>query len=362
MIAGLCLAALLLPGCVQYYPSAALPAQPPPQPPPYPPGYAAQQTAQAPSIAPANGLDQLLAPIALYPDPLVALILPASTVPSDISAAEAFLVQYGDVTRVDGQPWDPSVRSLAHYPALIQWLADNPGWTQAVGRAFLASPQQVMASIQRLRTQAVARGLLVSTAQQQVYSDYGEIEILPGQPDSIYVPAYDAEVLYSADFTYGFEGPFIDFGPPFAVGPWLSFCMDWRSSDVWANGWGALHAGGAWHETHVDLRRIPPGMHTWQRPSRAPGPAPAGAPRQIGIPAPRPLRGAASGQARPGSPAPAGAAKQQAAQQPRERAPEAPAARPSEHAAKPAPAAHAEPAHESAHAQAAAPAPEPKKD
>ena len=99
-------------------------------------------------------------PIALYPDPLLALILPASTVPGDISAASAYLVQYGDMTRIDSQPWDPSVRALAHYPAIVTWMAENIEWTQAVGSAFLSSPAEVMASIQRLRARALASGAL----------------------------------------------------------------------------------------------------------------------------------------------------------------------------------------------------------
>jgi hypothetical protein len=285
------LAGLLAQACVQYNPVAAYP--PPPQSPPY----AAQNAGEPPSgpaaqyRSPASTLDQLLEPIALYPDPLIALILPAATAPSDVSAAAAYLVQYGDMTRIDSQPWDQSVRSLSHYPAVITWMADNLAWTQTLGAAFLSSPAEVTESIQRLRARAMAAGALASTPQQLVTSEDGGIEILPGQPDSIYVPAYDIDVVYSDEPYYGYGGPFIDFGAPCPVGPWLTYCLDWRDHGVWVGGWGAWHGPGGWHRPHFGRNRAPPGFQPWHPRARSPRPRPPG-PRVNPVPHPRPMRGA----------------------------------------------------------------------
>ncbi|HSY53393.1 MAG TPA: DUF3300 domain-containing protein, partial [Opitutaceae bacterium] len=162
---------------------------------------------QAPDYAPED-LDQLLAPIALYPDPLIALILPASTVPSDVTLAAGYLNENGDPAQIDNQGWDASVKALAHYPDVIKWMAANLEWTQAVGDAFVQQPADVMKSIQQLRARARAAGTLVDTAQQQVVmDDDGNISIVPAQPEIIYVPEYDPDAVY------------VEGGPPLAYGP-----------------------------------------------------------------------------------------------------------------------------------------------
>ena len=120
-------------------------------------------------------LDQLLGPIALYPDPLVALILPASTVPSDLAQAANYLSANGDPAGIDAQPWDLSVKGLAHYPQAVDWMNSNLDWTEALGAAFAQQPADVMKSIQQLRTQAWASGALVSTPQQTVVFEGDEI-------------------------------------------------------------------------------------------------------------------------------------------------------------------------------------------
>src|SRR5580693_6264083 len=108
-------------------------------------------------------LDQMVGPIALYPDPLIALILPASTVPSDLSAAAQYLASNGDPSQVDAQSWDQSVKGLAHYPDVLKWMNDNISWTQTLGAAFAMQPADVMKSIQQLRAEAQAAGTLVNT-------------------------------------------------------------------------------------------------------------------------------------------------------------------------------------------------------
>ena len=247
---------------------------------------------QAPS-SPANPTDQLLGPIALYPDPLLAIILPASTVPADISAASAYLVQYGDPTRLDGQPWDPSVRALAHYPAILTWMAENIEWTEALGHAFLSSPPDVMASIQRLRARAVASGALVSTPQQRVMNVGKNIEILPAQPDSIYAPAYNPDAVYADESGTGLDGPLIDYGAALPVGLWLSYCFDWGGNSIWVGGWDAWRGPGGWRYPHFGGGHGPPGTRPWHPSGHHPGSSPPNRDRHgESIPLPRPMAGA----------------------------------------------------------------------
>src|SRR5271166_3886399 len=290
-------AALITSSCVQNYSAAAYP--PAPQMPPSSAVYVEttgpQPVAQegAPAGIPSGVLDRLLGPIALYPDPLLALILAASTAPADVSAASAYLVQYADMTRIDSQPWDPSVRALARYPAIVSWMADNIEWTRAVGAAFLASPAEVMRSIQRLRARALAAGALKSTPQQQVVVEDNTIEILPAQPESVYAPAYDAGAAYSDEPNAGYGGPSEDFGPALPAGPWLSYGLDWVGCSVWVGDLGAWHGPDGWHHTHEHGRHGPPGSHQWK--PRAPGPGaaqPAPGWRRQSVPLPRPGTGA----------------------------------------------------------------------
>ena len=124
-------------------------------------------------------LDQLLGPIALYPDPLIAQILPAATFPTQIVLADRYVSGGGDPDQLDQQPWDASVQALARYPDVLKWMDDNLNWTTELGQAFLNQQQDVMNSIQRLRTSAYNLGNLQSTPQQQVIDDGGYIEIVP---------------------------------------------------------------------------------------------------------------------------------------------------------------------------------------
>src|ERR1051326_500733 len=178
----------------------------------------------------AEQLDQLLGPIALYPDALIALILPASTVPSDVVLAARYL-NGGDPSRVDEQPWDDSVRALAHYPDLVKWMDENLRWTQQVGEAFLDQPAEVMKSVQHLRAEARAAGTLVDTIQQQVVVESDTISIVPTQPDVIYVPYYDPEVVYVRHDRY--SGPFFSFSIGYPTGFWLGYNVDWGHRRLW---------------------------------------------------------------------------------------------------------------------------------
>ena len=187
-------------------------------------------------------LDQLLGPIALYPDPLIAEILPASTLPTQIVMADRYVSGGGDPGAIDQQPWDPSVQGLAHYPSVLSWMDQNLNWTTELGQAFLNQQQDVMDSIQRLRASAQNLGNLQSTPQQQVTDDGGTIEILPADPDEVYVPDYQpAEVYYQGG--YG-----LTFGVGFPIGIWLNGDFDWHNHHLIT--WDRDHPrpGDWWHE------------------------------------------------------------------------------------------------------------------
>jgi hypothetical protein len=180
-------------------------------------------------------LDQLLAPIALYPDPLVALILPASTFPDQIASAAQYTASNGDPAGIDSQPWDASVKGLAHYPDVLKWMNDNIDWTRTLGAAFAMQPSDVMKSVQQLRAKAKAAGTLVDTPQQQVVMDGDDIRIVPAQDNTIYVPEYDPSVVY--DVPEGDEGPYVTFDAGYPVGAWLGFDLDWDNFGVWYGPW-----------------------------------------------------------------------------------------------------------------------------
>jgi hypothetical protein len=185
---------------------------------------------------PAAQLDQLLGPIALYPDPLIAEILPASTLPTQIVVADRYVSGGGDPNQIGQQPWDASVQAMARYPSVLKWMDDNLNWTTQVGQAFLTQQSDVMASIQRLRAEASKLGNLQSSPQQQVISDGSDIEIVPADSQVIYVPVYQPDQVYY-DAAYG--SPFITFGIGCPFGAWMDYDCDWGDGNLifWGNGY-----------------------------------------------------------------------------------------------------------------------------
>ncbi len=186
----------------------------------------------------ADELNELLGPIALYPDPLISLVLPATTVPSDIVLADRFVVSGGDPDSLDDKPWDASVKALTRYPDTLKWLDDNLDWTTQVGDAFTNQPDDVMNAIQALRAKAKAVGNLADTPEQTVVADDNSIRIVPAQPDYIYAPRYNPDVIY--DQPAPPDDPPIYFSQPYAVGPWLGYDFDWRHHHLY---WGEWHRG-----------------------------------------------------------------------------------------------------------------------
>jgi hypothetical protein len=179
-------------------------------------------------------LDQLLGPIALYPDPLIAQILPASTSAAQVVLADRYVINGGDPDQIDQQPWETSVQALARYPHVLKWMDDNLNWTTELGQAFLNQQQDVMDSIQRLRASAQNLGNLVSTPQQQVVMEDGSIEILPVDQQMIYVPEYAPDTVY---YQSSYGAPFITFGIGFPIGGWLDGDFDWHQHHlvVWSH-------------------------------------------------------------------------------------------------------------------------------
>lgn len=269
----------------------ALPASPYAQP---EPGPEAAAPAQALS---AQDLEQLLAPIALYPDTLLAQILTASTYPAQVAVADQWLQQmraqgYGSPDQIaasaDAQTsWDPSVKALTAFPDVLDMMDHNLEWTTALGNAYYNQPQDVMQTVQVLRDRAEQAGNLQSTPQEQVTDDQGYIEVAPPNPEAVYVPTYDPWAVYGAPIApypgfafFGALGNFfgpapVEYGLCFALDAferfpfgWFSWGFDWighsvmfgragyftRSASV--RDWGLPHGGprayGGWGERRRD--------------------------------------------------------------------------------------------------------------
>ncbi len=213
-------------------------------------------------------LDNLLAPVALYPDPLLAQILPASTYPSEVADEAAWLRGGGNISSIDEQNWAESVRAIAHYPDVLYMMANNIAWTADLGDAFMNQPEDVTNSIQRLRSEARQTGNLVSTPQQEVIIDGNYIQIVPAQPQYIYVPAYDPLNVYVQTWTPGMT-PFITFGSGLVIGDWLSMDFDWHRHHVFYHGWnrpGWVNQSRPFvHITNVYMNRSRPYINqTWR--------------------------------------------------------------------------------------------------
>ncbi|BET65627.1 hypothetical protein ASA1KI_05450 [Opitutales bacterium ASA1] len=182
-------------------------------------------------------LDELLGPLALYPDSLVALVLPASTFPADLVLAARFLEEDRTTEEIDAQPWEDSVKALAHFPDVVRWLDVSLAWTKQVGDAFLAQPEAVMDAVQRLRARAYAAGTLKTTAEQSVTREGQVIRIAPADPRVIYVPQYETEVVYVDRPVVVYRDPPVRFVVSYHTGWWLTHDCDWRARRIWHSDW-----------------------------------------------------------------------------------------------------------------------------
>ncbi len=230
----------------------------------------------------AEQLEQLLAPLALYPDALIALILPASTAPADlVLAARQVRETAGDRSQIEHRAWDESVKSLTHYPEVLQWLDDNLEWTKQVGEAFATQPVEVMQAIQRLRARARAAGALVDTPQHQVLTEAEVIRIVPAQPEIIYVPHYDPSLVFLPEPVW-YGRPPVSFSFGLAVGSWLAFDCDWRRHTIWVGDRHRRWTGHDWRRPVVPIPTFGPGYarHPHVKPWRPTSP-PARPPRTL---------------------------------------------------------------------------------
>src|ERR1700728_4328033 len=212
------------------------------------------QTAPAPAYAKQTPeqLQQLVAPIALYPDSLVAQILAAATFPEQVVEADRWVQNHPDLKgdalgqAVDQQPWDPSVKALTGFPTVLGNMDKNISWTSSLGDAYYNQQQDVMDAVQAMRKKAEAAGNLKSTQQQTVTDDpYGAVDIAPADPAVVYVPAYDPWLVYGYPVPIWpgwYEYPGIWFG-----GPYLSFGLGFGIGWYGGFGWGWGHWGFDWH-------------------------------------------------------------------------------------------------------------------
>ncbi len=196
-------------------------------------------------------LQQLVAPIALYPDSLVAQILAASTFPEQVVQADRWVQAHPDLKgddlgqAVDQQPWDPSVKALAAFPSVLGNMDKNLSWTSSLGDAYYNQQQDVMDAVQVMRQRAQQAGTLKTTPQQTVTTQGSTIIVEPASPDVVYVPAYDPWLVYGGPI-----GPWPGWYPYPGIwygGPYLSFGIGFGIGFFGGFGWGWPHWGFDWY-------------------------------------------------------------------------------------------------------------------
>jgi len=221
--------------------------------------------------------DQLLAPIALYPDQLLSQVLIAATYPLEVVEAARFARQNPDLQgealdqALETKSWDPSVKSLTAFPQVLAMMDEGLDWMQRLGDAFLADEQRVMDTVQSLRRRAQAAGNLASTPQQSVSDRDNEITIAPAQPDVIYVPVYDPFVIYGSWWAPDYP-PWFWYPPPIYGYPAGIIIMTQivfgRPCRISHDHWNWAHP--EWHGHRIDLN--PGGNAFWNSPGHPPPP------------------------------------------------------------------------------------------
>src|SRR3984893_5335511 len=210
-----------------------------------------EQSSASPVKPSPKELQQLVAPIALYPDALVAQALAAATYPTQIVEADRWMQRHSNLKgeqlakEVDKQDWDPSVKALAQFPSVLENMDKNLSWTSSLGEAYASEPEDVTNAVQQMRQQAQKAGHLNSNEQERVTEQGNTIIIEPVSPDVVYVPAYDPWLVYGAPIVaypgwYPVPGIFwggvgLSFGLGFGIGYFGGF------------GWGWGHWGYDWH-------------------------------------------------------------------------------------------------------------------
>jgi hypothetical protein len=233
-------------------------------------GAAGLESPGQPAPMTAAELQGLVAPIALYPDALVAQILSASTFPDQVAVADNWLGQNKNLTgsavmqAVNGQSWDPSVKALTQFPSVLDSMSRSLAWTSSLGEAYHSQPAEVMSAVQTLRAQAQAAGNLKSGPQITVAQPEAQtIVIQPTNPQIVYVPQYNPTVVYGTPYvTPGYSAGnmvatgLLSFGAGMAVGAMMSggccgwgyssWNCNWHGGGVYYHG-GAYYGNNAWH-------------------------------------------------------------------------------------------------------------------
>ena len=241
-------------------PNAPVAAQAPgPSPPP-----------SAPAQRSATELEKLAEPIALHPDPLISIMLPAAAYPVEIVQAARFVKDTNNVPKVDQQAWDENVKAVAKFPGLVAMMDTNLTWTVGLGQAFIEQPKELMDAIQSLRAKAHKAGTLQSSPQQvvtvtnvmvlqtnvtQVVTVTNQIvQVQPANPQVIYVPTYPSTVYYPPPgYVYSPWAPLVSFGVAVGVGAIIANNCDGHGGCVWVGGGGGVWVGGGGYHGDVDI-------------------------------------------------------------------------------------------------------------
>ena len=223
-------------------------------------------------------LDRLVARIALYPDPLLAQVLTASTYADDIPDADAWANDHrylhGDALTAamtdDSVPWDPSILALLPFPSVLDRMNGDMQWTHDLGDAVLNNRAEVMDAVQRMRARARDYGYLRSSPDVRVVFGVGAITILPVRPGYLCVPTYDPAVVFVAPARRVYR-PMVVFGPPIVIATgfmrfgWVGAAFDWRAHSI-------IIDRRPWERTMVNRATyVHPYERPWVRPQRAVG-------------------------------------------------------------------------------------------
>lgn len=231
-------------------------------------------TAAAPPSAPpqrsAAELEKLVAPIALHPDPLISILLPAAAYPVEIVQAARFVKDTNNIPKIDAQPWDDNVKAVAKFPELIAKMDADLQWTVDLGVAFVEQPKELMDQIQELRGKAQKAGTLRTTPQQvvtvtnvvvlqtnvtQVVTVTNQVvQVQPSNPEVIYVPTYPPTVYYPPPgYVYDPWAPLVSFGVGMAIGAIIANNCDWYGGAIWVGGGGIWVGGGGYGDVDIDI-------------------------------------------------------------------------------------------------------------
>jgi uncharacterized membrane protein YgcG len=216
---------------------------------------APQSSSEAPQAAwSPDELNQLVAPIALYPDALVAQIVAAASYPTEVGEADQWIQQQSDLKgaelakAADAQSWDPSVKALTQFPSVLATMDKNLSWTSALGDAYANQPQNVLDAVQEMRRRAQQAGNLTSTPQEAVTTEGQAIAIQPADADMVYVPEYDPWTVYGEPLAFY---PDWDWGPGAYFGPGIAFGVGIGIGAFGGFGWGWHHWDADWHGHEV---------------------------------------------------------------------------------------------------------------